>query len=96
MKTCNVLTAIALTAILFVNPVMAFNSIQSSNEKGHIDQWVWGYFGETMVPEPDVEHSVSLSRENGGSQHALNNARSGYGVGTESNIEQSRENGMRW
>jgi hypothetical protein len=95
MKTYSVLSAIALTAILFVNPVMAFNSVQSSSEKGHISHGVWGYFGETMAPEP-VEHSLDQSKENGGSPRALNNSRSGYGVGTDSNIEQSREKGMRW
>jgi hypothetical protein len=96
MTKYTIVLAIALTALLFANPLMASNSIQSSTEKGFTESGVRGYFAGSMVLTPDVEQSVGQSRENGGSQQASNSAQLGYGVDTDSSIEKSRENGMRW
>ena len=95
MKAYNIIAAIALSAIVFASPLMASNIIKISTEKEYMDHGVRGYFGETTVPSVDAEQSIDQSRENGGSQHALNNAR-GNGLSTGTVIEQSRENGVRW
>ena len=95
MKAYTVLAAIALTAIVFVSPSMASNSVKISTEKGYMDYGVRGYFGETMVPSADVEQSIGQSREDGGSPPALNNAK-GFGLGTGTSVEQSREKSVRW
>jgi hypothetical protein len=95
MKAYTVIAAIALTAIVFASPLMASNSVNISTEKGYMDHNVRGYFGETTVPSAGIEQSIGQSRENGGSQPALNSAK-GLGLGTGTSVEQSTEKGVRW